>query len=90
MMLLVVLLAVALLLATSTRRSDGYGITCLAHAPLFEISWGPNHRWIVHRGFNFVWNKSIGPPGTYLEFPISPSERASLRLWTPRWSEDDK
>ena len=78
----------AIALATSKMRTNVLGVTYLSHAPLFEISWGPKKAWMITRGFNFVWNTPYGPPGTIIEFPISPSERASLRLWTPRWSKE--
>jgi hypothetical protein len=78
----------ALVLATSNTRTDVRGVTYLSHAPLFEISWAPKKIWMITKGFNFVWNTPYGPPGTFIEFPISPSERASLRLWTPRWSKE--
>jgi hypothetical protein len=72
------------LLSTSEVRSDGFGVTYLSNAPLFEIGWAPNNRWMLIKEFNSALNRR--PPGIYIEFPISPSERASLRFWTPTWS----
>jgi hypothetical protein len=80
--------AILVLLATGSRRTEGPGVTALVHAPWAELEWGPDNGWTVDRGVAFFWDRPIGPPGTYLEFPITGGRRASLRLWSPRWHRE--
>ena len=99
--ILVALLALAISIAIitavilSTSEIQSYGrLTYLSNAPLFEIGWGSNTEWRLIKELNSDRSGPYGlrpqpyrPAGIYIEFPISPSERASIRLWTPAWSK---
>jgi hypothetical protein len=64
---------------------DGYGIHEVSRAPFVTVSWGPLRRYIVQSGVNVVRDRPNAQPGNFIEFPVTPETRISLRLFSGHW-----
>jgi hypothetical protein len=92
MRLLLVLIPITLLalfLGTAKYGDDGYGIHYVSRAPFVTVSWGPFRRYIVQSGVNVVWDRPNAQSGNFIEFPIAPETRVSLRLFSGHWFREE-
>jgi hypothetical protein len=91
-LLLVLIIPIALLalfLGTAKYGDDGHGIHYVSHAPFVTVSWGPFRRYIVQSGVNVVWDRPNAQSGNFIEFPIAPETRVSLRLFSGHWIREE-
>ena len=94
LLLIAAAILVALLVwffAGAKYGDDHYGVHYISHPPFANIDWGPNHRFIVQDGLNFVADpgRGVGAPGNVVEFPISTHTRVSVRLMSAHWIHDE-
>jgi hypothetical protein len=82
-------LAVALLVlffATAEYGDDHYGVHYINRPPIANVAWGPNQRFMVQQGINFVPDPGkSGAAGNVIEFSVSPHTRVSARLLSFHW-----
>jgi hypothetical protein len=81
---------VALFLTTAHYGDDHHGIHYITHPPIASISWGPNDRYIVRHGINITGDLAPrAQAGNFIEFPIFPPTRVSLRLFSFSWLREE-
>jgi hypothetical protein len=83
-------LGLALFFATARYGVESYhGIRYISRSPVASITWGPANSYIVQHGINRVSDQGLGMAGNFIEFPVSPHTRVSMRLFSFRWLAEE-
>lgn len=83
-------LGLALFFATAHYGVEPYhGTRYISRSPVATITWGPANSYIVQQGINRVPDQGVGMAGNFIEFPVSPHTRVSMRLFSLRWLAEE-
>ena|SRR5665213_2648686 len=86
LMIPICLVVIAVIVIFSTAHySHKFGLYQMSEAPFFTITVAGSDRWIVRSGINVVPDRSVGPAGNIIEFPICPGYRAGIKYFSRRW-----
>jgi hypothetical protein len=82
--------SIVLLIVGTGERDTQSNRFRLGFAPLVRIDAAPTDRWKVQSGLNIVSEQGVGAAGNFVEFPIWVGYRVSLRLFSPRWWQEER
>lgn len=90
-MFVAIFIALIVLLIVGTGERDMQsGRFRVGFAPLFRVDAAPSDRWKVQSGLNIVTERGVGAAGNFVEFPVWPGYRIGLRLFSPRWWQEER
>ena len=80
---------VGLFLITADYGDDAQGVHHISRPAVASVTWGPAERYIVREGVNIARDRGGGMAGNFVEFPVSPHTRVSMRLFSVRWYREE-